>query len=226
METLKEIGLRIPNHSKTESHIEDYLPTYEWYFSPRRNDPLKMLEIGIGRGGSPRIWREYFPKGEIYGADFFRDKFYTEDRIQANFWCDQHDPSTLIEMMEKIGPCDIIIDDGSHSCDAQINSLVYLYNYVKSGGLYIIEDCHTAYFGQFGGGYGKYNILEFVKPLLDNVNAIHATRNSPWTDREYNDRMKMANPYDGCPVPEPIENFNKTIKFIHVYDSLLIFGKK
>jgi len=41
------------------------------------------------------------------------------------------------------GDFDMIIDDGGHSMEQMQTSLNYLWNSVKSGGLYVIEDLHS-----------------------------------------------------------------------------------
>lgn len=47
-----------------------YLPIYERYLSPLRSRPIRMLEIGVSKGGSLQLWRKYFgPEAVIFGID-------------------------------------------------------------------------------------------------------------------------------------------------------------
>src|SRR5690349_839743 len=47
-----------------------YLDHYDRHFAKYRNTPVKMLEIGVSKGGSLEMWREYFgPQAVIYGID-------------------------------------------------------------------------------------------------------------------------------------------------------------
>jgi hypothetical protein len=100
-----------------------------------------ILEIGIWDGSSARMWREYFRNGIVAAVDIeikpaashlqFDDsyKIFVEDASSTNF-------------LTKLGSMkfDIIIDDGSHWINHQITSFNLLKEYVKPGGLYIIED--------------------------------------------------------------------------------------
>ena len=48
-----------------------YLGVYERLFEPKRDSPIRLLEIGICTGGSLLAWAEYFtsPETEIVGLD-------------------------------------------------------------------------------------------------------------------------------------------------------------
>ena len=47
-----------------------YLPVYESALSAFRSRPIRMLEIGVARGGSLQMWRRYLhPESEIVGID-------------------------------------------------------------------------------------------------------------------------------------------------------------
>ena len=38
-------------------------------FAPLKTEPLRVLEIGIERGGSLLMWRDYFPNAQVFGID-------------------------------------------------------------------------------------------------------------------------------------------------------------
>ncbi len=46
-----------------------YVRTYKGLFSHLRDKPVKMLELGIDKGGSLHFWRDYFQQGTIAGLD-------------------------------------------------------------------------------------------------------------------------------------------------------------
>ena len=52
----------------TDKH-KDLIPTYEKLFENMRNDKLKILEIGVLRGGSMLWLKDFFPNSEIYVVD-------------------------------------------------------------------------------------------------------------------------------------------------------------
>src|ERR1043165_1425296 len=46
-----------------------YLRNYEQYFQPLLDQDVKLLELGVYKGGSLLLWRDYFEKGLIVGLD-------------------------------------------------------------------------------------------------------------------------------------------------------------
>jgi hypothetical protein len=52
---------------------------------------------------------------------------------------------------ETYGPFDIIIDDGSHRCDDVMMAWAYLWEFLKDGGWYVVEDLQTSYWSEYGG---------------------------------------------------------------------------
>lgn len=71
-----------------------------------------------------------------------------------------------------MGGIDIVIDDGSHIGADQIASFRVLFPLLAADGVYLIEDCHTAYWREFGGGIGREGtIVSFAKDLIDDLNG-------------------------------------------------------
>jgi len=65
-----------------------------------------------------------------------------------------------------------IIDDGGHTMKQQITSLTHLLLTVRSGGVYVIEDLHTSYFGGEGESYlVKTTTIESIKRLIDHIQS-------------------------------------------------------
>jgi hypothetical protein len=116
-----------------------YLPIYEKHFAKYRGQKLRMLEIGVDHGGSLQMWKEYFgPGAEIIGVDINPVcKEYEEDQISIRIM-DQTDPA-----LARLGPFDIVLDDGSHERQHQAQSFTTLWPHTL--GTYLIEDCHGAY---------------------------------------------------------------------------------
>lgn len=103
----------------------------------------KLWEIGILDGASLRMWSEYYPNAKITGFDI-ENKTHLEfnDKIETVI-LDQGNINQLAEL-SKIKDIDIIVDDGSHIINHQIMTFEMLFNSLKSGGKYIIEDLHTS----------------------------------------------------------------------------------
>jgi len=147
--SLTEIGSRFKTDKCDDNHTFNnisYLDIYEKYFSQIRNNPIKLLEIGINAGASLRTWKEYFKYGEVFGIDIDPNcKNHKENRINIKIG-NQDDVNFLSNCFREVDEFDIIIDDGSHINKHMITSFDYLFNNrLKSKGIYIIEDLSCSY---------------------------------------------------------------------------------
>ena len=149
-----------------------YTNHYHSSFDGIRNDVTKVLEIGVETGRSHRLWLEYFPNATIYGFDIMNEddrSGYVEEfnELQKGnpyldrsviFKGNQESVDDLEEFLSVHGEdFDIIIDDGGHTMRQQQISLGVLFDAVKSGGHYIIEDLHTCS-GEWPSLYG-YDVI-------------------------------------------------------------------
>ena len=126
-----------------------YAPIYETYLSKWRDHPIRLLEVGVcmentAGGQSIRTWHEYFSQALIYAFDIVDMKMIeTElgDRVKF-YQGDQSSRDDFKEMYKEFGSnqFDFILEDGSHIHQHQIISFASLFEYVKSGGYYILED--------------------------------------------------------------------------------------
>jgi hypothetical protein len=141
METLPVIFDKY--NSDKNSQFHNYCRQYDRLVSEYRDKPIKLLEIGIFRGESLKIWREVFPTATaIVGVDITPETKQYED-ISHNIFVEIGNATQSIVMRqlhEKYGPFDIIIDDGSHVNRDVIISFESLFPLLNDKGLYIIED--------------------------------------------------------------------------------------
>ena len=154
-----------------------YTRYYASYLGRYRNRAIALLEIGVGRGGSLRMWEEYLPNARIFGIDVREAcRRYQTARTQV-FIGSQTDTELLHRVVTAAGRAlDVVIDDGGHRMEQHRASLDYLFRFVAPGGLYAIEDLHTAYSRQYGGGLrAPDSTVEYLKNLVDAVNGQAAT---------------------------------------------------
>jgi len=154
-----------------------YLPLYDRYFSNFRGKDIRFLEIGVSKGGSLQMWRQYFgEKATIYGIDINPDcSAYNGDFAQVRIGS-QTNKNFLDSVIAEMGGVDIILDDGSHRMDHVITSLRYLFPRLNERGLYLIEDLHTAYWSSFGGGYRKSaNFFNRIRDVIDDMHHWYHT---------------------------------------------------
>lgn len=116
-----------------------YAPFYDLLLESRQASVRSVFEIGIFKGGSLRMWRDYFFRAQIYGMDINPETLFTEDRIQT-FQGDQASAAAICKVADHCGPFDLIVEDGSHKPDHQVMNAELLMPYLSRGGLYIIED--------------------------------------------------------------------------------------
>jgi hypothetical protein len=153
-----------------------YLEIYERHFAPLRHakEPLRILELGVSRGGSLDIWRKYFgPSARIVGIDIDPACAERVDPENTVIIGDQSDPALLGSALETLGGgVDLVIDDGSHLGRLQIASFEYLYPRISERGLYVCEDLHCSYWDSHEGGYRRPDtFIEYGKDLIDRLHA-------------------------------------------------------
>ena len=152
-----------------------YFDIYDRHFKRYRDRPVRMLEIGVYHGGSLDMWKDYFGAGlQLIGVDINpRAKTFETQGVDIRIG-DQSDPIFLQQLRDEFGEVDIILDDGGHSCHQQITSYRSLYDMVASDGIYMVEDVHTSYWDEYGGGLNRpESFLEFSKHWVDEINSFH-----------------------------------------------------
>jgi len=169
---------RIASHTHSSKVYDPECARYcEWYakhFNERRNQRLRILEIGVKNGDSLLMWKEYFPNSKIFGLEYNPEPLvdFNHEDIEV-FIGDQSDVELLERIAKEAGPFDIIIDDASHVMEHHQISFNYLFVNAlnKDGGVYVIEDLGTSYWAQYGGGLLRETAtIEVMKNLVDNIN--------------------------------------------------------
>jgi len=141
VDALTEIGSRY----KTDKIEHGFCPFYHFHLNARRDSVKKVLEIGVLRGNSLLMWRDYFPKAIVHGLDISPPQFPPLERIQLHTG-DQSDRQSLQGLLDHTGSeFDLIVDDGGHTMRQQQVSFGFLFPHLRSGGIYIIEDLHTSF---------------------------------------------------------------------------------
>lgn len=180
-----------------------YLPIYDKYLSPWRNKPVRMLEIGVSKGGSMQLWRKFFgPEAVLFGIDIDPSCAQLDGQASQVRIGSQADPGFLRDVVAEMGGVDIVLDDGSHVSEHIRTSLDTLYPLLADGGIYMIEDLHACYWRSFGGGYRRPgSFIETVKTMIDDVHHWYHTQG------------------------QRIAATSGNLAAIHVYDSIVVLEK-
>jgi hypothetical protein len=164
---------------------------------------MVFFEIGCGRGGSAQMWKRYLgPHAQIVGIDINAEcKKFEEDQIKIRIGS-QSDTGFLQSIVDEFGMPDVVLDDGSHQMPDAVATFRYLYPRTSPNGVYLVEDLHTAYWNEYGGGVKRDGtFIELCKGLIDELNA-------DWTR-------------DALPPTE----FTRSTLSMHFYDSMAIFER-
>ena len=193
---------------------DHYLDAYEQWFPPFRGRDLRLLEIGVQRGGSLRMWRNYFgPRCSVVGVDIDPNCRAAAGEGIAVAIGDQSDPAFLAGLLAAHGPFDIVIDDGSHVGQHQIASFEALFPSTRH--IYAIEDTHTAYWQGFTTADDPRDIVAYAKDRIDDLHAYF--RNAKGTAAFDDGAVPARRVYDTA--------FRDQATSICFYDSLIVFRK-
>ncbi len=150
---------------------EGYLRLYEEVLAPMVDKEVKLLELGIFKGGSLLMWRDYFAKGTIVGVDLNEVGINDPTGRIRTYFGRQDDVELLDRIAHEQAPdgFDIIVDDCAHIGEIARNSFWHLFeHHLKPGGIYAIEDWGTGYFG----GHNTYPDGRRFNPGREAVSAI------------------------------------------------------
>jgi cephalosporin hydroxylase len=170
-------SLHSENSGKISDKWQKYIEVYERILAPLRTSSINMLEIGVQNGGSLDVWSKYFKSAKlVLGCDIdplCGGLVYTDNRVKVLVG-DATKPQTMRQIQGYASSFDLIIDDGSHQSKDVIDAFLLYFPMLKPGGTFIVEDTHTLYWAEFGGGlYRKDCAKEFFKALTDIINFEH-----------------------------------------------------
>ena len=164
---MRSTQLRL-EHYDSDKIDNRYLEQYDAMLGPWVEQKIHLLELGVHRGGSLLLWRDYFPLAKIVGIDIkLPQGFGPFDRI-ALFEGSQADVGFLSRVAENVAPdgFDIIIDDASHFGELTKVSFWHLFDkHLKPGGLYVIEDWGTGYWDDWSDGK-SLDLQSYLRPRL------------------------------------------------------------
>jgi len=166
---LAEIFNETPNVNKWDH----YFPVYESALANFRSRPIRMLEIGVARGGSLQMWRRYLhPESTIVGIDIdiATRQFDDPGRLVYVRIGSQADTRFLQTVIDEFGPFDVILDDGSHMNSHIAQTFRFLFPQgLAPGGVYIVEDIHANYWRVYRDD--PMSFTDLTKWIIDSMHA-------------------------------------------------------
>ena len=183
---LKEL---LQKYKCDKSSKHSYELCYEKHFLPVKNEPINILEIGIFKGESMKVWLEYFPNATVYGIDIFQRIKENELPILKNPRVKYLKLDSISEQAKQIitenwgdTKFNFIIDDGLHTPVANRLTFLNFINFLKNDGVFFIEDVYPIdkmekphpWFKQ-SGRIEQYTLKEYQKFIetLQPFNVTH-----------------------------------------------------
>jgi hypothetical protein len=157
MTTLKQLfWSKGPSYYLTDKDTHhNYLNTYSELFGKFEKEPITLLEVGVYKGGSLRLFEEYFINASIIGYDI---------KDWGDIQCKR--ATRIIQDFGSIKSSDIpnnisiAIEDGAHDFDSQFDFIKKVYPKMIRGGIMVIEDIFTKH-------------LQQMKEALDSINIAY-----------------------------------------------------
>ena len=215
MNKLDELGLKFGTDKASNHH--GYLTTYEKLLEPMRLKEFNFFEIGWGgytfpeRGGnSVRMWAEYFPNANILCLEKYKKDPIPDDSGIILFEGEEDNEKMVSEIMTTYQPL-VVLNDGSHNNQKLIKNFEICFPLMPSGGIYIGEDLHTAYWdsdeyqGNDSGNPHAETSINFFKRLTDVLNWEYIER------KENYGELKM---------------YENMIEYIHFHPKIVIIKKR
>ena len=220
-------------------HCHPYTLFYDGLFKNKRSENLTIAELGILDGGSLRMLQEYFTNAEIYGFEYndyfinnFKEKYDNERITLSNI--DVTNKDSIKNAFGELNILyDIIIEDTTHQFEDQIRVIENTYQYLKPGGILIIEDIFKS--------YDENSYIDRLNPILEHfqdlyfVELDHVNKNSTGWDNdklfilikgggEYifrnTNKITIITP---CCRPENLQLVKSSINFTYVDEWIIVY---
>jgi SAM-dependent methyltransferase len=126
----------------------DYKHGFTEFYEPflRKYEHPRILELGVGGGGSEKMFDKYYDGDcEIYCVDIMDLGYLFEGKDNIHFFnLDLGNENDVLAFINSLNGLkfDIIIDDASHVWEHQFNGLTALHDMLSDDGIYILEDLH------------------------------------------------------------------------------------
>jgi len=218
---LTKIGRVFGTDKVDPSHTRNglaYTDVYERYLKEWRMRRFTLLELGVFRGDSLRMWNAFFPRATVVGLDL--EPLAVERAREFDVTVgSQADPVALQGILDRHPDIRLVVDDASHVTSLILASFRYLFPRLPRGSIYIIEDLSP----------GTYDDWPGHDPALGA--QWPGTGENPGTPlfaprKEMDDfLLELVHDCDlgGGPFGEgPGE---KQVSFVHVWPSIVVVGR-
>ena len=166
--TLKELF-----HSKGYAYYptdkdthHNYLTIYSELLGKWEKEAINILEVGTWKGGSMKLFEDYFTNANIIGYDIVAPEVQLERAkvIVKDFYYN--------EVVNELPELTIAIDDGPHDVNSQLKFVQIVYPKLVKGGILIVEDVRPEFKQHFDTLGIPYTAMAFYPYTDENDDRI------------------------------------------------------
>jgi hypothetical protein len=140
----------IVDNSRTDKNtVHSYLPLYQKLLINKRETAKNVLEVGIYKGGSIKLWSDFFTNATVYGLDIMnRDDVWesikNNEKIILHTSTNAYDNDFFSNnFLHKNIRCDFMLDDGPHTLESMVQFIKLYSQIMTDDGILIIEDVQS-----------------------------------------------------------------------------------
>jgi hypothetical protein len=144
--SLEEI---VDNSRTDKNECHSYLPLYQTLLESKKNTAKNVLEVGICKGGSIKLWSDFFTNATVYGMDIIDDNSVWEgiknnEKIILYTSTDAYDNDFFTtHFLNKNIKFDFMLDDGPHTIESMKQFIRMYLQLMTDDGILIIEDVQS-----------------------------------------------------------------------------------
>lgn len=133
--------------SRTDKNTtHSYLPLYQQLLESKKETAKNVLEVGVQRGGSIKLWCDFFQNATVYGLDIMPEEEVAEDlktnpRIVVRAATDAYNPEVRDSLSHL--QFDFMLDDGPHTLESMLSFITLYTPLMADDGILIIEDVQS-----------------------------------------------------------------------------------
>jgi len=138
------------NNRTDKNTAHSYLSLYQELLVKKKETAKNVLEVGIYKGGSIKLWHDFFINANIYGLDCDSieklnvSDIVNKDRIILHTSTDAYSGEFFNNnFLNKNIKFDFILDDGPHTLESMIQFIKLYSQIMTSDGILIIEDVQS-----------------------------------------------------------------------------------
>jgi hypothetical protein len=195
-----------------------YTEVYARYLNAWRRRRFTLLELGVYRGDSLRMWNAFFPRATVVGLDI--DPLAVERAPEFEVTVgSQTDPAVLGGILERHPDIRVVLDDASHITELTIASFRYLFPRLQRGSLYMIEDLSP---GTYEDWPGHDRDRGSTWPAIEQNPGSPRFNRREDMDEFLRELIRDCDLGGGAFGEGPGE---KQVGFVHVWPSIVIVGR-